>query len=507
MSFGEDPHDLELARRFRHRSILLFIILATLPCYIVGGILLGVAPDDDDVSGNAPTDLPPPGQRTDIAITITGTVTSTATGTLQASDTPGALRSTPRQFVPSTATPFPTQRLPTSTDAPTATTRPTATTEDPPENRAPVFDSAPGDRTLRVGEVGTVTLQFTDPDGDPVSFTASSDAPAIAEVSAFGESAFDVTAVAAGSATITVTLEDDQGGVTSAQFLVTVEASNPVNNPPVFESEPTDLTVNVGQSTTVTISTSDPDDDPVSLAVSSANPAVATATRIDDTSFSVQGIAAGGTTVTINLSDGQGGTASRTINVTVNAGPPPNRNPVFVVEPLPIIIPEGDSDIILLEINDPDGDPVTMTVTSANPGIATTTKIDNTSFTVQGVAVGETTTTIRLNDGRGGITTEVVPITVQAPAANNPPQFTTPPGDLSVATGATTTVTLNFSDPDGDPVSFSLTVGNTGIATATKTGDSTFTVTGVSTGSTTVTITLNDGQGGTANATITVTVT
>src|SRR5690606_10752031 len=105
------------------------------------------------------------------------------------------------------------------------------------------------------------------------------------------------------------------------------------------------------------------DSDPVSFTAVSANTAIATTLQLSPVSFQVNGIAEGSTTITVTLTDSRGGTATRVINVTVNSGAGSNHNPVFNQEPLPVAITQGDSDIELLQVSDPDGDPLILTVT------------------------------------------------------------------------------------------------------------------------------------------------
>lgn len=131
-----------VARRARTRSILIFIILATIPCYCLGFVLLQV--------GTNARERP-------------ATATPTVTGTIQPSDTPAAASPspiifpsatisltptvtwtpsmTPTLFQPPTRTPSltPTETMvPTATDTlvPTATwtDTPTPTQTDTPTN-------------------------------------------------------------------------------------------------------------------------------------------------------------------------------------------------------------------------------------------------------------------------------------------------------------------------------------------------------------------------------------
>ena len=156
----------------------------------------------------------------------------------------------------------------------------------------------------------------------------------------------------------------------------------------------------------------DPDGDPVSFTASPTNPAIASVTSFGPSSFNVQALAAGTTNITVLLQDSRGGSATASISVTVTAPPAANQNPTFMIEPSSMTMIVGDSQPVFLQFSDPEGNPVTFTAASANPGIAAVTIVDGTTFMVQGVAVGSTTVTVTLNDGQGGSAVRNITITI-----------------------------------------------------------------------------------------------
>lgn len=497
--------DLNQSRQFRHRSILLFIILATLPCYIVGAIMLGVAPEDEvNITDNET--LPPPDQN---IITSTATATlglGTPSMTPNPSATIGNLGPTPRQFQTPTPVILPTNS-PTATatgthsvtPSPTATT--TATTET--QNTPPVFDVQPADITLQLNGTQTVPLSFSDPDGDNVSFTAISNNTTIASITQFGETSFDVMGLAPGEALITITLIDGQGAQNSATITATVLSDN---TPPIFDPAPGDVTVKQNESVTVALAFRDADGDTVVFRVNSADPAIATTTPVDAQSFTVTGVAPGVTTATITLNDGHGGTAQATITITVNASDV-NSNPVFLTLPPPLILNEGDSTVVTLQFSDPDNDPVTFVAEGADPSIATVAALNDVSFSVTGVDTGETTVNIYLDDGQGGAASHIMPVTVNAVETNNPPTFTFVPELITIGVGDSDIVIVETSDPDGDSVTLTVVPTDPTIITATKLDNTSFTIQGLAQGTTTISLTLTDGRNGRTQAIVPTTVT
>jgi hypothetical protein len=325
MGFDSGFYDVQQARRFR-QSILLFIILATLPCYCVGAILLGVAPGEEESDNPPATTLPAPGIQTAQARN-TITPPRPATATLFPSQNPNPLAPTPGQFIPASSTPVrilstptlaPTLTLastatPTATATNTLTITPTATLG---VNQNPAFTLPPVDITFDVGNTTNVGFSFSDPEGDPVTFTATSNNPAVAVITSLGQSDFNVQGVSAGSTTITVVLQDNRGGSASATINVTVNALPVTNNNPAFGSNPSPVSLIVGDVVPVLLQFSDPDGDLVTFTASSANGGIATIVTSDPSSITVQAVAAGSTTITVTLNDGRGGSA--TLNITVN---------------------------------------------------------------------------------------------------------------------------------------------------------------------------------------------
>lgn len=529
MTFGQnDYRNAEQTRRLRNRSILLFIILATVPCYVVGGIMLGVAPDDETVIED--NTVPPPNQSTDVLATATGTSSPepTVTSVLDASREPTTtLIATPRQFVPPTSTRFPTRIIPTSTLAPTFTLPATATqgataTNNPAvtatatasatqtlvptateqANRAPVLNAPLPDVTLSPGEIRQIAVDAADPDGDMVSITASSDNASVVSIESFGETNFTIRAVAAGSATITVTLLDPSNADTTASFGVAVAQAN---RDPVFSQEPGALTLDTGASTTLNLGFSDPDGDTVTSQFSVADSAVATVAKTSETQYTVTGLSGGTTTASIQLSDGNGGVAQRAFTITVNAVQQ-NRAPnISAIEPSSLSITNGDSSVVFVTATDPDGDNLTLSVASAAPGIASANTVDAQSFTVQAQSVGSTTITVTVSDGQ--LTAQgTVSVTVTAP--NAPPSFSQqPPQNITLAMGASRQVELFYEDPNGDAVTLSIAASTPNVVSLQKASERLFTVTGTNASSTQVTVRLVDGRGGELTHIINVTVT
>ena len=159
---------------------------------------------------------------------------------------------------------------------------------------------------------------------------------------------------------------------------------------------------------------------------------------------------------------------------------------------------------------DPDGDPLTYTVSSSAPEVVTV-RTTGARVMLTAVSVGALPAEIRVTaaDPHGLSATQTFIVWVDPPA-NRPPE---PVGSLAPLTigvdeaAVFVEVRSAFRDPDDDALTYRAVSSSPGVASVAVSG-STVTVTAVSEGSSTVTVTATDagGSNGTATQTFTVTV-
>ena len=186
-------------------------------------------------------------------------------------------------------------------------------------NRAPgAVGTIPG-LTLTVGDTESVDVSsyFNDPDGDALSYAATSSDTEVATASVSG-STVTVTGVAKGAATVTVTASDAGGLAAQQGFEVTVP-----NGAPEAVGTIPDLTLSAGDTEGVDVSSyfSDPDGDALSYGAASSDAEVATVS-VSGSTVTVTGVAEGTATVTVTASDPEGLTATQDFAVTAE-GPRP----------------------------------------------------------------------------------------------------------------------------------------------------------------------------------------
>ena len=195
-------------------------------------------------------------------------------------------------------------------------------------NADPVVTGGFGPMGLQVGQTKNLNLamHFSDPDeGDQLTFEASSDKEMYATEMVDG-STLTITAVAPGTATITVTAMDSRGGSTTATFMVTVTAPPPPNRSPELTKPIPTVDLTAGGAGMVTLSEyfTDPDDDELTYVAVSDATAVATVTGPDDNDMiTITAVNAGRAWVTVTATDEEGAEASTSFLVVVISAPAP----------------------------------------------------------------------------------------------------------------------------------------------------------------------------------------
>ncbi|GAB4414822.1 MAG: hypothetical protein Kow00106_10040 [Anaerolineae bacterium] len=191
--------------------------------------------------------------------------------------------------------------------------------------------------TLSVGETREVYYVASDPDGDAlINAVALSDNGGVVAAFSGAPGVVTLSALAPGTANVTVSVEDGRGGYAAMVFGVTVEQPN--RNPVIEPIAP--VTLSVGETREVYYVASDPDGDALINAVAvSDNGGVVAAFSGAPGVVTLSALAPGTANVTVSVEDGRGGYASAAFGVTVN---PPPEVPTDTPVPPP---PPGEVDL------------------------------------------------------------------------------------------------------------------------------------------------------------------
>lgn len=371
-------------------------------------------------------------------------------------------------------------------------------------NSAPV---ATGD-TRSTPEDTDVTIDVlsndSDPDGDTISIE-SNDAPKSGTAVISGTNiVYTPNSGFVGTDTFTYTITDPDG-LTSAAT-VTVDVTS-VNTAPIATND----SRTTPQDTPITIDVmsndSDPDGDSISIE-SNKSPINGTAVISGDSIvYTPKSGFFGSDIFDYTITDGNGGTQTATVMVTVEAT---NNAPTLVDDEVTTPLNTAITMDVLLNDSDPENDKLTITTVSSptQGGSVTTNTSGSITYTPATGFTGVDTYTYTVSDGEGNTATANATVNVNA-AVNVPPIAVDDTAETAFETPVTINVAANDSDPDG-----TLTCV-TGIASNPSNGYVNILTSGTEisytpfdgfSGTDSFVYTACDADGGTATATVTVTV-
>jgi VCBS repeat-containing protein len=282
-------------------------------------------------------------------------------------------------------------------------------------NRAPTI-SGNGTRSVAVGQAYSFTPTASDPDGNPLTFSATGRPAWLAFNASTGALTGTPGAGDVGSSTITITVSD---GTLSSSLSATVTVTA-ANRAPTISGNGTQ-TVAVGQAYAFTPTASDPDGNPLTFSASgtpawlsfnTANGALSGTPAAGDT---------GASTITITVSDGTL-SSSLTATVTVTAA---NRAPTISGNGTRTVT-VGQAYSFTPTASDPDGNPLTFAVTGRPAWLSFNATNGALTGTPGAGDVGNSTVTITVSDGTLSATLSAT-ITVAAVATGSATLNWTPP--------------------------------------------------------------------------------
>ncbi|WP_299614391.1 tandem-95 repeat protein [uncultured Tateyamaria sp.] len=363
------------------------------------------------------------------------------------------------------------------------------------------------DDTAEVDEDGSAVIDVLgndiDPDSDPLRVTEATSPDGDVTINPDGTITFEPNENFNGPTTITYTITDDNGGEDTATVDVTV---NPVNDAPDAVND----AVTTDEDTPITIDAldNDTDVDGDDLTITGASvPAEQGTVEIvgNELLFTPAENFNGDATISYSISDGDGGTDTADVVVTVT---PVNDDPVAVddladtMEDEAVVIDLIDND------TDVDGDPLTIGTVSVPPeqGEVVDNGDGTVTFTPAPNFNGTATIDYTVIDGQGGEDDGQAIVSVGA--VNDGPDAV----DDTATTDEDTPVTIDVLDNDADPDSDPLTITGASVPADQGTvevvgSELLFTPAENFNGDATITYSITDGNGGTDTAEVAVTVT
>ncbi|PZD72635.1 Leukotoxin [Acaryochloris thomasi RCC1774] len=408
-----------------------------------------------------------------------------------------------------------------------------------------IIDGGANDATLAPGSDSVTVTFFEEPvpvntPPDAVNDTATTDAGAavginvlandtdadagdVLSVNAVGDATSGTTALNddgtvtytpddgfVGDDSFTYDVTDGNGGTDTATVNVTV---NEVVVPNVDPDAVNDsATIDAGGVATINVLANDTDSDGGTVVVDAVGDAANGTTAITvngNVTYTPNDGFVGDDSFTYDISDGQGGTDTATVTVTVNEVIVPNVDPDAVNDTA--TTDAGVAATINVLANDTDSDGGTVVVDAVGDATSGTTALNDdgtVTYTPDDGFVGDDSFTYDVSDGQGGTDTATVNVTVnEVIVPNIDPDAVNDTATTNAGEAATINVLANDTDSDGgtvvvdavgDPTSGTTALNDDG--TVTYTPDDGFV------GDDSFTYDVSDGQGGTDTATVNVTV-
>ncbi|PYJ02240.1 MAG: hypothetical protein DME25_16550, partial [Verrucomicrobia bacterium] len=225
-----------------------------------------------------------------------------------------------------------------------------------------------------------------------------------------------------------------------------------INHSPLANDD--SATTPAGTAVTINVLANDTDPDNDTLTISSVTaPANGTAviTTNNTVIYTPRSGFSGSDSFGYRIGDGHGGIGSATVQVTV--GPSANHCPT--TSPLAVGVGQNGSVNFRLVASDADGDPLTYTVTTApaHGTVVVQVQTGAASYSPTQGFCGTDSFSFKVNDGKCDSAQSVVTVTVtncnRCPIAN--------PLTVTVEVGGHVDFHLPASDPDGDPLTYSIT--------------------------------------------------
>ena len=355
---------------------------------------------------------------------------------------------------------------------------------------APVAVGTIPDQYMEIGGSATtidVSSYFSDADGDPLAYTATSSDTSKVTVS-ISSSTVTITPVAVGTSTITVTARDGSSTATQTTTVVV----DVTNTAPITVGSMPDQTMNVGESTLTQVGSyfQDTTGHTWTYTAAASDTSIAT-TSMSGTSLTVQAVSQGTATISVTITDHGGLSATQTFSLTV-----PNRAPVVGTIP-DVTIENGSTSEVSapLYFTDPDGDTLSYAVGSSDPAIVSVS-LGGTGYSTLSLsanALGTVTITATATDTSAATVTQTFSVTVIQP--NQAPTTVGTISNITMKLGSITRqvdVSGYFSDADGDTLTYTASSSNLADVTVSV-SNATVTITSVSEGWANVTVTASDG--------------
>jgi RHS repeat-associated protein len=354
-------------------------------------------------------------------------------------------------------------------------------------NRPPQFTSSPPTEGT-AGQPLRYNASATDRDNDPLTFDLPVKPTGMTVDSTTGLLTWQPTANQVGPSDVILRVRDGRGGVDLQSFQVTVALPNTA---PVITSTPPGPPV-AGLPYRYAVKAQDADGDPLRYVLITNPSGMTVESLLGIVSWTPSAAQIGDEPMTVKVSDGRGGVVTQSFILSVVATAT-NRDPTISSTPRDTIR-MGRDYRYKVDVTDPDGDPLTFLFDTAPEGM-TMNASGLVSWTPTAAQFGANQVSIRVEDGRGGRALQSFTVNVVTQEVNQPPSITsTPPTHGTV--GKSYAYSAVGTDPDGDPLNWSLDTAPFGMSINSDRGTILWIPQFDQIGTNAVVVRLTDAQGG-----------
>jgi RHS repeat-associated protein len=339
-----------------------------------------------------------------------------------------------------------------------------------PYNTAPIFTTLPGYNTplhpIAPGQVFQYQPITQDAENDRVSYRlASGPNGAIVDPNT-GLLTWTASSDQIGQNPLfSITASDGHGGNTTQSFNVKVFDSSEVNAIPSISSQPR-TQISVGRTYLYQLIAADSNNDPLTYNLESGSPGM----FVDGKgilTWQPTPSQIGSHAVTLSVSDGRGGIVRQSFNIeVVNASSLINHAPFIASTP---VLTTNANKLYQYNLNasDADNDVLFWALDKAPKGMSIDPKQGTLRWIPQSNQLGDNEVVVRVQDAQGGYSTQT--FTLRVTGINAPPQITSTP-DTRASVGQSYRYQIAATDPENNPLSFSLGQHPTGMLIDAVTG-------------------------------------
>lgn len=316
----------------------------------------------------------------------------------------------------------------------------------PGANQPPLFVTIPVTQAAILAPY-VYSASAIDPDGDPLVYSLPV-APAWLSIDpATGQITAD--AAQAGTHSIVVHAADSNGGSAQQSYVLAVGVPDGGNAGPVIVTSPSPI-VEVESLYLYGIVATDPDSDPLTYTLGQHPTGVTLDPGVGLLEWIPSADQLGAHTITVEVSDNKGGKATQTWTLAVVADAP--NLPPFITSNPPLTALAGTEWTYSLKAIDPEFEPLDYQKFSGPASMAVGPE-GTFTWTPSVLNAGSMSVTLGVTDSEGAPAKQSFTLTVKG--KNNPPVFTNTAPE-SINQGATYVFVAKASDPDNDPLHFSL---------------------------------------------------